>query len=170
MFRISFDEELVFQFVGGSDWEIGIFFKISFVEGIVVGFFGGSDWEIGIFFKISFDIDLLVQLLFFIEGNEEIYFKNSFKDEMVEYFGGLSDLEFGGFINLMLIQIIFVVNGEKSFLMILIFFVLRMKLILGNVVCLVCYVFLGLCGEGLFIVLRMVCGVYYRVLMLIMML
>lgn len=169
MSRTSLDEESASQFAGGSDWETGTPSKTSLVEGTAVGPSGGSDWETGTPSKTSLDIDSLAQPPPFSEGNEETHFKNSLKDEMAEYPGGSSDLEPGGPTNSMLIQTTSAANGEKSFLMISISFVSRMKLILGNAVRSVRYVPLGSCGEGLSIASRTVCGVYHRVLMLTMM-
>ena len=169
MSRTSLDEESASQFAGGSDWETGTPSKTSLVEGTAVGPSGWSDWETGTPSKTSLDIDSLPQPPPFSEGNEETHFKNSLKDEMAEYPGGSSDLEPGGPTNSMLIQTTSAANGEKSFLMISISFVSRMKLILGNAVRSVRYVPLGSCGEGLSIASRTVCGVYHRVLMLTMM-
>ena len=169
MSRTSLDEESASQFAGGSDWETGTPSKTSLVEGTAVGPSGGSDWETGTPSKTSLDIDSLAQPPPFSEGNEETHFKNSLKDEMAEYPGGSSDLEPGGPTNSMLIETTSAANGEKSFLMISISFVSRMKLILGNAVRSVRYVPLGSCGEGLSIASRTVCGVYHRVLMLTMM-
>ena len=169
MSRTSLDEESASQFAGGSDWETCTPSKTSLVEGTAVGPSGGSDWETGTPSKTSLDIDSLAQPPPFSEGNEETHFKNSLKDEMAEYPGGSSDLEPGGPTNSMLIQTTSAANGEKSFLMISISFVSRMKLILGNAVRSVRYVPLGSCGEGLSIASRTVCGVYHRVLMLTMM-